>query len=212
MILIPLLKKSLQLIITMKEHNGMIVILNGASSAGKSSIVKTLQNQLEEPFLEAGIDKFIWMLPHRYLDRPLWDEVLGKANQAGQTGHQLVFGMHRAVEALSFIGMNVIMDHVLVENSWWDDCVKRFHDLPAFLIGVHCPLEVLEEREKNRKNRTVGQARLQFDIVHGKGVYDLVVDTSTQSPEQCANQIKDRISTGDPPEALKKLSELFQNH
>lgn len=68
-----------------------------------------------EPFLDAGIDRFLWMLPHRYLDRRLWDEVLGRATRAGPIGHQLMSGMHHAIAALSRAGNNVIADHVLVE-------------------------------------------------------------------------------------------------
>jgi len=50
---------------------GKIIFLNGASSSGKTSILMALQEMLEEPYLNAGIDKFIWMLPKRYLDPPL---------------------------------------------------------------------------------------------------------------------------------------------
>lgn len=185
---------------------GKIIIINGTSSSGKTSIVRALQDIMEEPYVEAGIDKFIWMLPHRYLDRPLWDDVLGLANQAGELGHQLVMGMHQTAEVLSHIGMNVIVDHVLVEDIWWQDCVERFSELPVYLIGIRCPLETLEEREKARKNRTLGQARLQFDIVHGKGIYDLQVDTSILSVKECALLIKKRINSGEPPQALKALS------
>ncbi len=74
-----------------------VIILNGASSSGKSSLLKELQNTLDEPYLNAGLDKFLWMLPSRYLDRPLWDDVLGKADHAGITGHKLIYAMHRAV-------------------------------------------------------------------------------------------------------------------
>jgi chloramphenicol 3-O-phosphotransferase len=74
--------------------HGTIIILNGTLSSGKTSIVKALQNVLDEPYLEAGIDKFIWMLPHRYLDRPLWDEVLGLVVKAGPVGRTLMSGMH----------------------------------------------------------------------------------------------------------------------
>lgn len=185
---------------------GKIIIINGTSSSGKTSIVRALQEILEEPYLETGIDKFIWMLPHRYLDRPLWDDVLGLANQAGELGHQLVIGMHRTAEVLSTTGMNVIVDHVLVEAIWWQDCVDRFSELPAFMIGVRCPLDILEEREKARKNRTLGQARLQYNIVHGKGIYDLEVDTSILSADECAMLIKQRINSGESPKALKALS------
>jgi chloramphenicol 3-O phosphotransferase len=186
---------------------GTIILLNGTSSAGKTSIVRALQNMLEEPYLEAGIDKFIWMLPERYLERPLWDDVLGLATQAGGTGHTLVLGMHHAIEALSRTGNNVIADHVLVEARWRQDCIQRFSELPAFFVGVRCPLEIVEQWEKARRNRTLGQARAQFAVVHGPGVYDVEVDTSRDTAEACALQIVTRIKTGEPPSALRKLKQ-----
>ena len=183
--------------------NGNIIILNGTSSSGKTSVLRALQEILEEPYLEAGIDKFIWMLPHRYLDRPLWDEVLGLADHAGGEGHVLVSGMHAAIASLAREGNNVIADHVLVEPAWARECAVLFADLPAYLVGVRCPLDVLEQRERSRGNRTLGQARLQYNLVHKYVNYDLEVDTSILSPEACAGEIKKRLRTR--PEAFKKL-------
>jgi chloramphenicol 3-O phosphotransferase len=185
--------------------NGTILLINGASSSGKTSIVHALQEILDEPFLEAGIDKFIFMLPGRYLERPLWDDVLGLASTAGATGHTLVTGMHHALAALARAGCHVIADHVLVEPQWVRECAELLGDLPAYLIGVRCPLAVLEARERSRKNRTLGQARAQFDVIHAHGVYDLEVDTSVLSPLECAQQIKARLLNGAPPGALKRL-------
>ncbi len=140
---------------------GMIIILNGASSSGKTSLVRALQKTLDGPYLDAGLDRFLWMLPGRYLDRPLWDDVLGLATEAGATGHRLVLGMHRAIAALARAGNCVIADHVLVESAWLADCAAVFVELPAWLVGVRCPLEVLVERERSRADRTLGQAAAQ---------------------------------------------------
>lgn len=186
---------------------GTIILLNGTSSSGKTSILHALQDMLEEPYLEAGIDKFIWMLPERYLERPLWDDVLGLADRAGGTGHRLVAGMHQTIETLSRAGINVLADLVLVEPAWWDDCIQRFSGLPAYLVGVRCPLNVLEERERARRNRTLGQARVQYTVVHGDGIYDLEVDTSRLPVEECARQICACVLSGRPPRALKRLAE-----
>ena len=182
---------------------GRVIFINGTSSSGKTSILRALQNVLEEPYLEAGIDKFIWMLPERYLDRPLWDDVLGLADKAGVTGHALVRGMHHAIAAMSETGINVLADHVLVEPSWVEHCARLFSELPAYLIGVLCPLEVLEEREKSRKNRTLGQAKLQYPVIHKYTIYDLEIDTSILTPDQCAQAILARIQ--DPPKAIRRL-------
>jgi len=185
---------------------GKIIILNGTSSSGKTSILHALQNIMSEPYLDAGIDKFIWMLPERYLERPLWDDVLGLATTAGEAGHHLMHGMHQAIATLSEAGWNVVADHVLVEPRWLEECVRLFADLPAYLIGIRCPLDVLVEREKSRKNRTLGQAAAQFPLVHRHGVYDLEVDTSLMSVEQCALAIKERAESAEPPAALRRLS------
>ncbi|MCA9973671.1 MAG: hypothetical protein KC425_25835 [Anaerolineales bacterium] len=183
---------------------GTIIILNGTSSSGKTSIVRALQETLDEPFLDAGIDKFLWMLPRRYLNLPLWNDVLGKATTAGETGHRLMRGMHHAIAALSRSGCHVIADHVLVERPWLAECAALFADLPACFVGVRCPLAVLEQREAARKDRTLGQARAQFPLVHAHAVYDLEVDTAVLSPEACAQQIRHRLAQG-PPTAFKRL-------
>jgi len=137
--------------------NGRVIIINGTSSFGKTNIVHAIQDLLQDPYLEAWIDKFIWMMPKRYLVNSLWDEVLGQAGRTGTAGHDLVRGMHRAIEALSKTGCNVIADHVLVEPAWGKDCAVLFADLPAYLIGVQCPLEVLEHRRAPAKTASWGR-------------------------------------------------------
>lgn len=169
---------------------GRIVIINGASSSGKSSVIKALQGMLADPYLEMGLDRFIWALPKRYLDRPLWDDVLGLADAAGATGHQLVCGMHRAIRALSLAGWNVVADHVLVEAAWAADLDEVLAGLPLTVIGLQCPLAVLEEREQARRDRTLGQAAKQYPVIHRYARYDLMLDTSVLSPAECAVKIK----------------------
>jgi GNAT superfamily N-acetyltransferase len=144
------------------------------------------------------------MLPKRYLDRPLWDDVLGRAAEAGEMGQCLFLGMHQAIAALSTAGLHVLADHVLVEPAWVRECARLFADLPAYLIGIRCPLEVLEQRERDRKDRTLGQARLQFERVHAHGIYDLEVDTSHIDPEKCARKIQEHVQNH-PPQAFRQL-------
>ena len=183
---------------------GKIIIINGTSSSGKSSIVKALQDLLPEPSLDLGIDKFIFALPERYLERPLWDDVLGLADKAGETGFLLVSAMHHAARAAALQGMTVVLDHVLVEPAWAAECARLFEDLPAWLVGVRCPLEVLEARERQRRNRTLGQARLQYERVHAHKLYDLEVDTSLLNPQECAAAIAAMLQN-QPPRALAQF-------
>ncbi len=187
-------------------HPGVIILLNGASSSGKTSLLRALQDALDDPFLDAGIDRFLWMLPKRYLNPPLWDDVLGRATEAGATGQVLMAGMHHAIVALAQAGNNVVADHVLVDPRWVDECACLFCDLPAYFVGVRCPLAVLEQRERQRQDRTLGQARAQFDLVHAHGVYDLEVDTSLAGPGQCAQQVVELVRSERPPQAFRLLA------
>jgi len=192
---------------------GKVIVLNGASSSGKTSILNQLQGLLVEPYLNLGIDKFIWMLPKRYLDRPLWDDVLGLATESGAMGSRLFSSMHKVIQLLSLEGMNVVADHVMVEPEWVGECARLFSPLPAYFVGVQCPLEVLIQREFARKDRTLGQAEAQFPLVHKDIIYDLVVDTSLLSIEECALKIKEYIDLREPPNAFRQLARITQvNH
>jgi chloramphenicol 3-O phosphotransferase len=196
---------------------GKIIVLNGTSSSGKTSLVAALQELLEEPYLDVGLDKFLWMLPKRYLNEPAyWREVFiyhwpegggpeGLVIETGPRGHRLVSGMHQAIAVLAWTGNNVIADHVLLEPAWVQECAELFADLPALFVGVRCPLEVVEQRERARGNRTLGQARAQFYRVHGHGLYDFEVDTSQHDSQACALAIKQWLESNPYPVAFKQL-------
>jgi len=67
--------------------------------------------------------------------------------------------------------------------------LKNFAISAAVPVGVQCPLDVVEERERSRNDRTLGQARAQIDKVHTHLTYDLAVDTSLANPATCAAEI-----------------------
>lgn len=177
---------------------GTVIVLNGTSSSGKSSLLRALQTELTDPYLDAGLDKFLWMLPPRYLAAPLWSEVMGEANRAGVVGDRLVRGLHAAVAELSKVGNNVIVDHVLVEPAWVEHLAKVLAGLPTLFVGLFCPLPTLEERERARADRTLGQARLQFDLVHQGACYDLVVNMSVLSAQHAAKEVAAHLAHSGP--------------
>lgn len=185
--------------------HGNIILLNGASSAGKSSIVQVLQTILDQAYLEAGIDKFLFMLPPDYLFKAdLWHDIIGYERtpggellpKVGKHGHQLIRGMHRSIAALASVGSNVVADHVLLDSSWLADCLEVFAGCDVLFVGIQCPKEVLEAREKGRGDRTLGQAAGQAGIIHQGCIYDLEVDTSQLSAVECAQHIKARLLAG----------------
>jgi chloramphenicol 3-O phosphotransferase len=189
---------------------GRVIVLNGTSSAGKSTLIRALQARLDGAWLGVGIDTVVFALPKAYLDLPLWGEVFRYVAAepgsdapfrivTGELGHRLVEGMHRMVASLADAGLSVIVDHVILEPGWLPDLAERLTGHEVLFVGVRCPLEVVVRREAERKDRTIGQAAAQFDVVHRAGGYDLEVDTSLESPDEAAATIVEALIEGFPP-------------
>lgn len=111
-------------------------------------------------------------------------------------------------------GNDLIVDHVLQEEEWYRECINICKGKRAYFIGVECPLDIINEREKKRGDRPIGMAKHQYSRIHGEGIYDVKVDTSILSPEECAKKIYAYIEENPKPEAFDKLSELISqdNH
>jgi chloramphenicol 3-O phosphotransferase len=189
---------------------GRVIVLNGTSSSGKSTLTRALQARLDGAWLGIGIDTVVFSLPKAYLDPPLWGKVFryvpvepgGTAPfriETGELGHRLIEGLHRTVASLADAGLSVIVDHVLLEEAWLPDLAGRLRDHDVLFVGVRCPLEAVVERERERRDRTIGQAAAQHDVVHRAGGYDLEVDTSVLNPDDAAGVIADAVARGFPP-------------
>lgn len=46
----------------------VLILLNGTSSAGKTTLAKALQDALPTPYLLVGIDTVVFALPGRYVN------------------------------------------------------------------------------------------------------------------------------------------------
>lgn len=178
-----------------------VILLNGTSSAGKSSIAQALQDILQEPWLHVALDTFLGMLPERFHDDPeafFWrttvdaDGVEQIEIESGPIGRRFLGGMRRAVAAMAEAGNNLIVDDVILDHG-----LIEYEGLLAgvtfFKVGVTAPLSVLEERELSRGDRSIGLARWQFPRVHVGARYDLEVDTSLSDPVACALTIATRF-------------------
>jgi chloramphenicol 3-O phosphotransferase len=162
---------------------GQIIILNGTSSSGKSSIAIELQAILDHPYHHFAIDRFRSMGAGKTMS----DDEFAVYFQ------RTILGFHRAVAGFASVGNNVIVDYVLGERWRFADCKQVFAGYDLVLVGVHCPLEELERREHERGNRGTGRAASQFPTVHADMSYDVEVDTGTASPRECAETIKNHL-------------------
>lgn len=187
-------------------NSGNIIFLNGTSSSGKTSITHTLQRLFDVPYLHVSIDNFLQALPTRYVDY-----LSGSAQPSSQELERLrtylprlLAGTHASIAALASEKNNLVVDYVFEQSSDLLKCVNRLADLTVFFVGVHCSLEELERREKQRDRRQ-GLARLQFGIVHAYSVYDVEVDTTSTSTEECARSIKQVFERTPRPTAFRQI-------
>lgn len=179
----------------LRYRGRMLILLNGTSSAGKTTLAKALQDALPTPYLLVGIDTVVFALPPRYFnDAAHWGEVYQYRYVGDRLteiniqpyGDRLVRGLHRAIAGLARSGLDVIVDHVLSEPAWVADLDDSWAGLDLLRVGVLCPVEIAEERERARGNRTLGWARAHVDVVHAHVRYDVTVDTSLAKPSECA--------------------------
>ncbi|MDX8148347.1 AAA family ATPase [Lentzea sp. BCCO 10_0061] len=176
----------------------MIIFLNGTSSSGKSSIAAELLKVLDTPYFHLAVDAFGAMRAVERtleLDGPAVTEVLRRTRA----------GFHRAVAGMAQAGNDLVVDHVLSEPWRLQDCLTVLDGLDVVLVGVHCPPDELERRERARGDRVPGVAAKQLQCVHQHGLYDFEVDTSTNSPLECALAIKDFLGQAPAQRAFDVL-------
>lgn len=169
-----------------------IVLLNGIGSAGKSTLARAILAEAKDIFLHVPMDYWLEMMPQRTLGTPEGlTFVLDAAGRvtgvvSGPEQERALRGMRRAVAAMAAEGCNMVVDEVIFDAAVVAEyrALLAAHDFHA--VGVHAPLVVLEARETARGDRAIGLAKSQFGVVHAGVAYDLEIDTSKGSPEDCA--------------------------
>ncbi len=103
-----------------------------------------------------------------------------------------------------------IVDTVAWVPGSLDGFVDALWDTPVFAVGIHCPLPILEQREQQRKDRSIGLAREQYDIVHRNVLYDLEIDSSQAEVVATARLISDLLAHPLVPHAFERMKQLRQ--
>lgn len=202
-----------------KAQPGQIVILNGAPRSGKSSIAAVIQDTFTGVWINLGVDRYKPMIPARYQpgiglrpggERPDLEPLIVILYRA----------LYQAIAQHSRLGLNVVVDvghhdAYAVPHGILPTCARQLHGLPVVFVGVHCPLEVVMHRRRatwptaNDDDGAIPPAvRLWQQAVHVPGIYDLEVDTSVLTAEECAALIQQRLKDGPPPSAFQSLATI----
>jgi len=188
-----------------------IILVNGPSSAGKTTLCRALQAAIPAPYLVTGFDDFIFMAAprnsrgadsgrqdERDAFTSLGVEMVTTSPAGAPPSVTALFGpvfrrildaMAPAVRALVDGGNAVIFDHVLHDRAMHESCRQAFAGLDIFAVGVTCPIEILEARERERGDRVLGRARGLAGVVHSFMQYDVMVDTGAMTTAACVSAI-----------------------
>jgi len=180
-------------------ERGKIIFLNGVSSAGKSTLTKSLQEKLTEPYCWLSVDNFLSTIHEKFFN----SEYRASLSQA-------LRAMHHTIKLFSDMGLNVIVDHVLEKQKWLDECVEILYEYPVLFVHVTCPLEELRRREKERGDRQIGQAETQLSLLNPKdNTYDITVDTFSNSKEACADKIVELLNYPEKHTAFRTIWTIY---
>ena len=189
---------------------GAVIFLNGASSSGKTAIARALLGMLDQVYLHLAVDDFLDALLAPYLEpEEGFEPPPGLQEALNAWLPAMVSAYHGCLTALASGGVNLIVDHVLQDPAWLQECVALLAGGPVLFVGVRCPLEELERREQGR-DRQPGTARYQHEVVHAHGLYDVEVDTSIDSAEACAAQVVAALQDLEPSRsAFRRLGARY---
>ncbi|HEX8729513.1 MAG TPA: AAA family ATPase [Ktedonobacterales bacterium] len=176
-----------------------IILLNGGSSSGKTSIAIDLQELLPTTWLRFSIDDLVEALPASLFTRSE-GLTFGENGEVrpGPEFQRLEAAWMQGIAAMARAGASIIIDDVFLSGvAARDRWRTSLAGLSVLWVGVRCAPQVAAAREQARQDRNSGMAAAQAQIVHVGMQYDLEVDTTFASPRDCAERIAERMSERD---------------
>jgi chloramphenicol 3-O phosphotransferase len=204
---------------------GRVVLLNGTSSAGKSTIARAMQALAPgDGWLHLGLDRMLEGVDRsliRYVNGtppqetegwsvPFVDGAIAGLPTVGPVGVRLIREMYEGAATMANSGSAVILDDVIYDRQVLVVAAEALRLTPCLFVGVQCPVEVAIERERLRGDRAPGGAVVFDRAVHSPGIYDLEVDTSVHDPNESARLILYAADTTSMPSAALRKAVLSQ--
>ncbi len=187
---------------------GRVVILNGTSSAGKTSVARRFQAAEADAgrcWLSIGIDDFNDKLPFPWMragdhDGAHSDDgvqfvptVDGIVVRTGPVGRRWYAAYRRSVAACARAGVDVLVDDVVYDADAARDWFDALDGLDVTWVAVHCAIDVAEAREQARGDRLRGVARGMASVVHAHVRYDVELDATSATPDELAARLAESL-------------------
>lgn len=184
------------------KQKGTIIILNGVSSSGKTTLAHFLFERLKESgFVVLSGDDFVEILCRgrntRYLEP--------------NAGKKLTASFLGMIRCLAEQGIDVIVDMVIQDSPALKTTAKKLVEFDPYLVALHCSPIELRRRESRRGDRRIGLVDEQLSRVHTDAVYDLELDTGELDVSQCGERILKLLSDSPQRRAVQSLKEKFES-
>ena len=155
-----------------------IILLNGPSSSGKSTLSKTLQQLFKlnnKQYEIVSIDDFMKIST----SETIYEDDVFEISQ----------DMCNAAIKLLEKAEGVIVDHVITSERIFKQFINMAKPYKLLTVHVTCPLDTLIKREKERGNRCLGSSESSYKYLYPKDGYDLTVDTHLLAKEECGLEV-----------------------
>ena len=198
---------------------GRVILLNGSSSAGKTTLALAIARLSTVPVQHISLDQFRDGMAPRFRGMNSRPEEPGAwglnvvptadgtraALSFGDVGCRTLRGMRRAAAAFATTGIDVVVDDLLLEPAFLADYLDVLEDFAVTFVGVRCDLATVSAREAVRPGRFPGTAAAHWESVHRGCRYDVEVDTAVLTPRQCARQVLAVAAHPPRPTAFERL-------
>jgi chloramphenicol 3-O phosphotransferase len=161
------------------------IVVDGASSSGRTSIVNCFKSQSLEDYRAVHIDEYLEKLPVE-----MWERC--RDSEEGWAEIGMAFNKHIAELAHRY--ERLIADTFYKVPSAREHLFWTFGRDHVFYVQLFCDLSELERREMARGDRRKGLARSQFEQIYAFTEYDMQIDSTTLSIEECTQELMDIVS------------------
>jgi chloramphenicol 3-O phosphotransferase len=200
----------------------MIILLNGTSSSGKTTIAKAMQEKYHNILLLYGVDSIVQNAFPMKCDYPPFDEHAIKVvvdnvdNEpfARLTVSPFMYPVYKAgvyfYKMLSQKGYDIIIDEVLFDENRISPYFEILNTEKVYFIAIKPSKQVAVKREIARKDRFRGfAAGLYEEVYNPLFIYDLIVDSGESTPEESADKILDYLEKIKTPQAFTCSAEKW---
>lgn len=201
---------------------GKVILVNGGSSTGKTTMALEFQEIMHQPYFLLGIDLFWVTMPPQAIDlervTPRYYEWCEEENGEGQRYYRILPGpllneimlaRYKSMAAYLDRGLNIIADEVFWSQEWLLESLRVFKPYDCYYVGVFCRDDELLSREIQRGDRYIGWARGSQIYAHKDAIYDLRIDNTIKTPLECAEAIKHLVESDCKPMAADRMRQKF---